>query len=285
VGARYDYQQTYGAQFSPRLHLKFAANEFTDIRLTTGKAWRLPNMIVDNSSLLATAKAWSLPSTVQQEVVWNSGISVVRQLKLFERPANLTVDFYHARFIRQLVVDREQSPDTFFFSFQNKASFSNTFQAELSFAPSRTLTVRLAYKWLQVKALYNGTEQQQVMIPRHRGLLNMAYASRNKKWEIDATFSLYGKTRLHDIYMPDGSHLKQQMSRPVPMLLAQVTHHFRRFDVYIGGENLANFTQSNPIISAADPTNATFDATRVWAPIVGTIVYAGFRYELKRPKA
>jgi hypothetical protein len=122
------------------------------------------------------------------------------------------------------------------------------------------------------------------MIPRHRGLFNVAYQSRNKRWEFDATFSLYGRMRLHDLHLSDGTMLHGELSGRVPQVLAQVTHHFRRLDVYIGGENLANFTQPDPIVSASDPWAPEFDATRVWAPIVGTIVYAGFRVELKREK-
>jgi len=284
LGARYDMPVNYKAQFSPRLHLKFIVDEFTDLRFTTGKAWRLPNVIVDNSSLLATSKAWSLPSEIKQEVVWNSGISLVRRLTFFNRPASLTADFYHARFQQQLVVDREASADTFFFGFQRNISFSNTFQTEFSFSPWRTITFRAAYKYLQVMANYAGQLQQQIMIPKHRGLFNVAYASRNRRWEVDATFSIYGHMRLHDVHYPDGTYLHHQFSRRVPQVLAQVTHHFRKFDVYIGGENLANFTQSNPIISAEDPYNAVFDATRTWGPVLGTVVYAGFRYELKRAK-
>jgi len=285
LGARYDYQTDFGAQFSPRLHVKFIADEYTDIRFTTGKAWRLPNLIVDNSSLLATSKAWSLPAQVKQEVVWNSGISLVRRLRLFKRESSFTADFYHARFQRQLIVDREASVDTFFFRFQEGISFSNTFQTEFSFSPWRTVTIRAAYKYLQVMAQYGGDLQQQIMIPKHRGLFNIAYASRNKRWEIDATLSLYGRMRLHDVHYPDGSYTHHEISKRVPQVLAQVTHHFRKFDVYVGGENLANFTQSNPIISADDPYNAAFDATRIWAPVLGTVVYAGFRYEIERPKS
>jgi hypothetical protein len=42
-----------------------------------------------------------------------------------------------------------------------------------------------------------------------------------------------------------------------------------------------NFTQKNPIIAADQPFGANFDATRVWAPILGTVVYVGFRTEIK----
>lgn len=284
VGARYDLPTNYKAQLSPRVHLKYIVDEFTDLRLTTGKAWRLPNVIIDNSSLLATSKTWVLPEEIKQEVVVNSGISLVRRLTFFNRPASLTADFYHARFQQQLVIDREASLDTFFFSFQRGTSFSNTFQTEFSFSPWKTVTIRAAYKYLQVMANYDGRLQQQIMVPRHRGLFNVAYASRNKRWEADATFSIYGRMRLHDIHYPDGTHLYDQQSRRVPQVLAQVTHHFRKFDVYVGGENLANFTQSNPIVSADDPYNAAFDATRTWGPVLGTVMYAGFRYEIKRPE-
>lgn len=282
AGARYDHQTDFGGQFSPRLHLKFIADEFTDIRLSTGKAWRLPNVIIDNSSLLATNKAWVLPAQIKQEVVWNSGISLVRRLRLFNRESSFTADFYHARFLRQMVIDREQSVDTFFFGFQDNSGFSNAFQTEFSFMPSKSITLRFAYKYLQVEANYDGQLRQQVMIPKHRGLFNIAYASRNKKWEADATLSVFGKVRLHDVQMPDGTHLHQQTGGPMPMILGQITHHFRKFDVYVGGENLANFTQKDPIISADDPYNAAFDATRTWAPVLGTVFYAGFRYEIDR---
>lgn len=284
LGARYDIQEGFGNQFSPRIHLKYVLDEYTDLRVTSGKAWRLPNAIVDNSSLLATSKVWVLPAKIEQEVIWNSGVSVVRQFRLWKRSASISADFYHARFQRQLIVDREQSVDTFFFAFQSGIAFTNTFQTELSFSPWKTLTIRLAYKYLEVKANYNGKLEQQVMIPRHRGLLNLAYASRNQKWEWDATLSVYGKTRLQDVVLPNGEMLENEKSKIVPIVLSQITYHFKRFDVYLGGENLANFTQKNPIISSEDPFGSRFDATRVWAPIMGTTIYGGFRYEIKRPK-
>ena len=174
--------------------------------------------------------------------------------------------------------------DTFYFAFQQNSAFSNAFQAELSFQPVQPLTIRLAYKWLEVKANYNGKLQQQVMIPPHRILVNAAYATRNKKWEFDATLSVFSKVRLHDVELPTGEVLHHQYGKVFPMVLAQVTYHFRKFDAYVGGENLANYRQANPIVSAQDPTTLQFDATRVYAPILGRLMYIGFRYELKNKK-
>jgi hypothetical protein len=233
--------------------------------------------------LLATNKAWSLPAQTEQEEVWNSGASIYRSLRWWNRAASITVDYYHARFMNQLIADRERSMDTFFFSYQKNASYSNALQAELSFMPVKTITLRLAYKWLQVMAELDGKIQQQVMIPPHRFLMNVAYESRNKRWAADATISVFGKQRLHHAYSSDGTFFGHE-SGIFPNVLAQLTHNFKWGSIYVGGENLANFTQADPIVDAANPFGPNFDATRVWAPIVGTVVYAGFRYEIKRKK-
>lgn len=287
AGMRADYQTAFRDQkekfqFSPRIHAKFALDEYTDIRLTIGKAWRLPTIIMDNSSLLATSKTWVVNASNEQEEVWNSGISVIRNMRWWNRAASISADFYHARFNKQFIIDREQSTDSIFFGFQSNVSRSSTFQTELSFMPWKSITFRFAYKFLEVKADYAGSLRQQVMIPQHRGMFNVAFASRNKKWEIDGTISVYSRMRLPDVTLPDGTRLTNEKSKVVPVGLAQITRHFKRWDVYVGGENLFNFKQKNPIISANNPYDPTFDATRVWAPVMGTVIYAGFRYEIKR---
>ena len=38
-----------------------------------------------------------------------------------------------------------------------------------------------------------------------------------------------------------------------PQLMAQVTRYFKTWSIYVGGENLTNFKQGNPIIDAANP--------------------------------
>lgn len=282
LGARYDAPMNYKAQFSPRVHLKYTLDEHTDWRITAGKAWRLPLILSDNYFLLATSKAWSVPTKMEQEVAWNFGTSVVRTGKLWDRAASISGDVFHTRFVNQLVVDRDHSVDTFYFEFQHKTSYSTVAQFEVSVMPMKILTVRLAYKYLDVRANFGGVMQQQVMVPKHRFLVNTAVESRNKKWAWDATFSLYGKMRLHDFMTTDGVHHSDEYSSLVPSLMSQVTYRMKRFEFYVGGENILNFTQPDPIIGASDPFGATFDATRVWAPVLGTVVYGGFRYELKR---
>ena len=57
-----------------------------------------------------------------------------------------------------------------------------------------------------------------------------------------------------------------------------MTRYFRRWSIYIGGENLANFKQKNPIIDAYDPWGSNFDATMVGGPMHGAKAYVAVSY-------
>lgn len=61
---------------------------------------------------------------------------------------------------------------------------------------------------------------------------------------------------------------------------AQITKFFRNWSVYLGGENLGDFTQKNPVISADNPYGSDFDGTMVWGPTQGRKFYVGFRYNI-----
>ena len=61
---------------------------------------------------------------------------------------------------------------------------------------------------------------------------------------------------------------------------AQVTKKINDFDVYLGVENILSYTQENPILSYNNPNSPSFDASLVYAPIYGRMVYFGFRYKL-----
>jgi len=285
-GSRYDYHSIFGGQFSPRVHLKYLLSEMTDLRFTAGKGWRVPNFIIDNISLLASSKQWIAPSETKPEISWNIGGSLVHEMKIFERKATISLDFYHTRFENQLIIDRDETVNTVVFSNLKNSSFSNSFQTEFSFSPIKNLDVRLAYKFLDVQAKYGNEMRQQVMIPRHRGFVNLAYRSRNKRWEYDFTCSIFSPSRLpiqRDM-TNDTLLISDMKSRMYPMMNAQITHIYKKFDFYIGGENLTNFRQRDPIIDASNPFGSKFDATNICGPLTGVNIYVGIRYAIAKTK-
>ena len=274
-GTRYDYHLLFGQQIVPRVHLKYKLSEYTDFRLTSGKGWRVPNYIMDNISLLANSYAWVAPIEIKPEVSWNVGGSIYQEFDMKNNPASITVDFYRTWFENQLVVDREN--DLIRFSNLENQSVSNSFQVEVSIEPIQRFVVRGAYKYLDVRSLFGDSLQAKVMIPKHRGFLNLAYTTRNKRWDYDLTLSVFGKARLAAT-----SQSSREFSDVFPRLNAQVTYKLKKWDFYLGGENLTNYRQENPIIEPENPFGPNFDATRAWGPIIGYNIYVGLRYSIKR---
>ena len=285
-GSRYDYHSIFREQFSPRVHLKYLLSEMTDLRFTAGKGWRVPNFIIDNISLLASSKQWIAPSETKPEISWNIGGSLVHEMKIFERKASISLDFYHTRFENQLIVDRDDAINAIVFSNLKNSSFSNSFQTEFSFSLIKNLDIRLAYKFLDVQAKYGNEMRQQVMIPRQRGFVNIAYITRNKRWEYDFTCSVFSPSRLpiQRDFSNDTLLISDMKSPTYAMINAQITHIYKKFDFYLGGENLTNSTQKNPIIDAANPFGSKFDATNIYMPITGINIYLGIRYAIAKNK-
>jgi len=280
AGFRGDYHNLFGFIPSPRVHMKISPTKKTDIRLTTGRAWRVPNFIADNTNMLATNRIWTNFSTLQPEISWNFGGSLVQSFDLFENNYSLTVDYFHTRFEQQLIVDME---DQYFVAFYNLngRSYSNTVQVELTTEPIENLELRFIYKLTEVKTTFGGVFQQRMMVPRHRGMFNAAYKTKNEKWEFDFTTSIMGMMRLTHIHVPNGIDIAEE-TKTFAILNAQITHMWKNWDFYIGGENLGNYIQKDAIIGADDPFGNVFDATRVYAPISGINVYFGFRYKIAR---
>lgn len=281
-GLREDYHNLFGFQFTPRGHFKFVLSEWTDLRITGGKGWRVPNYMVDNISLLASSRTWIAPDSVRPEISWNAGGSIVQRFKLGNREASITVDYYYTGFENQLIVDRDVNVDQIVFKNVQGKSFSNSLQVELSMELARDFEARFAYKYLDVRAPFGGSVQQKAMIPVHRGFMNLGYTTRNKRWQFDLTTSVFGEARLMTSQLSDSTYTSDTKSKVFPLLSAQITHTFKKFEFYLGGENLLNYRQSNPIIENENPFGSYFDATRIWAPVFGVNIYAGVRFTLEQ---
>lgn len=281
AGIRYDYHNLFGSILVPRIHSKLVLDEKTDLRFTAGRGWRVPNYMMDYVSLLATSRSWTTPVAPQQEISWNIGGSVVREFKLFKKKASLVVDYYYTYFENQLIVDRDIDPTSMVFRYSQDLSYSHAIQSELSFSPFKQFEVRLAYKYLDVKAMYNNLLQKKVMVPTHRGFANFAYQTRNKKWSYDLTVSVFGEARLPSYQDENGVVHRDDRSQTFPLVNGQITYTHKKMDFYLGGENLLDYRQSNPILGVDNPFGSTFDATRVWAPVMGQMIYAGFRFTLE----
>ena len=284
LGARVDYHNMYGWEFTPRANYKLNLTEDMSIRLTAGRGFRVSNYMTDNLSLMATNLPWKIDQDILPEVSWNFGGSWLWNFKLFDHKATWGIDYYHTLFTNQLIVDRDESIDYIHIKNLDGRSFSNALQTDFKFEPLSRFEIKLAYKFLDVRATTGGKLETLMMVPQHRGFINLGYETRNHRWSYDLTFSVFGKQRLAKLQRPDGTFTEDNWSKPYPMLSAQVTHRFKKFEIYVGGENILDYRLKNPIIGVENPFGERFDATRIYAPIFGINVYAGFRISLDKNK-
>ena len=128
---------------------------------------------------------------------------------------------------------------------------------------------------------FNSEDKIAPLSPKNRGLFNISYATNFDKWVFDITANYVGKSRvpLHEV--ENQIQVDESLSDPFYLYNAQVTKKFRKFDVYLGGENLLSEMQENPIIDAENPNSKVFDASLIYAPVMGTVIYAGLRYKIK----
>jgi len=56
----------------------------------------------------------------------------------------------------------------------------------------------------------------------------------------------------------------------------------RKWEIYVGCENILGYKQKNPIIDAAHPFGENFDSSLIWGPIHGQMVYLGIRFAIEK---
>ncbi|HEX8515341.1 MAG TPA: TonB-dependent receptor [Bacteroidia bacterium] len=281
AGVREDYHNIHGLQFTPRLHLRYNPVKNTTLRLSGGRGFRSPNMFVENQSVFASSRVIIFKEAPRAEIAWNYGISVNQQFKLFTNDAFINVDFFRTDFQNQLIVDVDQHVNKIVFYNLNGRSYSHSLQVDMGFEPLEEFAVKLAYKWYDVKTTYNYELLDKPYVPRHRIMLNMAYSTYMEIWKFDITGNWFGRGRIPSTVLSPAEYQLPKHSREYFLLQAQVTKKFRKFELYLGCENALNYTQSNPIVAADSPFGPNFDASMIYAPIEGRIIYAGLRLEIK----
>ncbi|WP_276496536.1 TonB-dependent receptor [Pontibacter litorisediminis] len=278
AGARVDFHNLYGTVFTPRFNLKYDLSPNTIVRVATGKGFRVANPVAENTAALVSSRSFVAEEDLQPEEAWNIGGSFTHYFELGGRPGAFVTDFYHTSFMNQVVADMYSQPGQVLFYNLDGRSYSNSFQAELQYELLKGLDAKAAYKYYDVKTSYKGELLQKPMIPEHRFFVNLGFATPFDKWRADLTTQYFGLMPL----APVSRQAEQQghTSKRFATVNTQVTRAFKRWEVYLGAENLLNYRQPEPIMGASEPFGSNFDASMVWGPITGRVVYAGLRFRI-----
>ena len=277
VGLRGDWYNKAGFRLSPRLTLKWKPADWLVVRANGGRGLRYSTPVVDNFGVLSTGKAIGGAYMEHPlEESWTFGGNATWYIG-GASTTYLSVDFFRTQFKEQMLVDYSDDRNIRFYrlsGLENGKSYTNNVQVDFGIEPLPRFTVTLTGRYTDARqTLLSQTSDIKPMTSRFKGVLNLQYATNLQKWIFDFTASVNGPCRMWD-FMGGGE------SETYPLLYAQVTKRFKGFDIYVGGENLTNYRQKDPILFASTPLDDRFDASCVWGPLSGIKVYAGVRLTL-----
>jgi len=282
AGVRVDHSSQHGTFVTPRLHLRLHPAQFLTMRLSAGKGYRTAHALAENNYLLASGRRLVF-NDPHQESAWNYGITTAWDIPLWGKLLKINAEYHYTHFVHQMVIDMDRDPQVIIINDLDGKSRSHTWQVDMSYPIVEGLELTLAYRHNDVKATYGGKLREKPLTPRCKGLVAASYKTPLGLWEFDVTLQLNGNGRMPDPYETEDGKLSWDPRFPAHCLLnAQVTRWFRHFSVYLGGENLTNYRQPNPIIAADRPWSERFDPTMVWGPVSGAMAYLGIRINLFR---
>ena len=284
-GAWFDEYQPLRTQWfvTPRVHVKWMAADWVTLRASAGKGYRPVHPLAENHYLMASGRTLNVPHTLIPEEAWNSGVSAVFYIPLKGNSVTVNAEYYYTDFLHQAVIDYDSDPLAISVYDLAGRSFSHTAQVDASYPFTDELEATVAFRWNKVMCTYGNRLLEKPLQSRYKGLFTLSWKPMMSLWQVDVTLQLNGPGRMPEPYMQADGSLSWEREFPAyPQLNMQVTREFRHLSVYVGGENLTNYRQPNPIINAANPWSATFEPTMIWGPVHGIMAYAGVRMNFWR---
>jgi outer membrane receptor for ferrienterochelin and colicins len=291
AGIRVDSHNLLGEFITPRVHVRYTPWERSALRASFGRGKRSANIFAENQNVFASSRVINIANSggsiygLDPEIAWNYGVSFLQGFNLFTRKADVTVDFYRTDFKNQIVVDLENPQEVSFYNLAGD-SYANSFQGEFSYNVFEGFDFRTAYKFYDVKTQYSSGKLEKPLTPKHRVFANVSYQTVQKEsgsqWKFDTTYNWLSEQRFSSTASSPIQFQLPEYTPTLSTLNAQITKVFsNKFEVYLGGENLTNVKQKNPIVSADNPFGSNFDTTFVYGPIFGSMYYAGLRFKIK----
>jgi outer membrane receptor for ferrienterochelin and colicin len=284
VGLREDYNSKYGWLFTPRTNIRFGITENIVLRASVGCGYRAPNVISDNLGYLASTRMIEVAAidSMGIEKAWNYGTNATFYIPIWNsQRLTLSIDYFRTNFASQVILDLDRDRNNIFVYNSSARNNTNALQTDISFSIIRGLDVFAAFRynrsWYTLRNGNNSYFVEKPLISKYRGLLNVSYATKFRKWVFDYTIQLNGPSRLPSA----NGYLAAVKNSPTYYIqFIQITKNTKRVDFYLGAENITDYRQKNPIIGAENPFVKGFDASQIWGPLMGRKVYVGLRFRL-----
>ena len=103
----------------------------------------------------------------------------------------------------------------------------------------------------------------------------------HKQWNWDLTVNWNGNSRLPLLNEHPNNLQIGAISDAYWLANSQVKFNpNKKWEFYIGAENLFNYQQPNAIIDSSNPFSENFDASLIWGPVFGRKIYGGLKLNI-----
>ena len=281
-GLRLDHHNKYNSVVTPRLLGKYEFSDETILRASFGTGFRTINLFNEYSNLLSSGRDIIIAEELNPEKVVNFGVNLVQYFTIGDAHADLVVDYYKTNFTNKIIPDYNSNSSQVIFENLHGSASSDIFQVETNVKLFNSLEIKNSYKYNIVKHTQNGIEEDAPFIPKHKILSNISYAFDENKWSANVSMNWFGSQTLPDTKNNPVEYRRPAESDPFAVFNAQINKNWESFEFYAGVENVFDYKQSNPIVSAENPFGQYFDTSFIWGPVKGREIYAGFRFRLIR---
>ncbi|MBF2708805.1 TonB-dependent receptor plug domain-containing protein [Flavobacterium soyangense] len=297
AGGRVDNHNRLGTFFTPRLHIRYNLWDKGVLRASAGRGKRSANIFAENQPLFASSRTFDILGAngkiygLNPEIAWNYGLSFSQGFLFLGKKSDIGFDFYKTDFKSQVVVDLYTTPivpgnqQVLFYNLKGK-SYANSAQLDFNIELAKHLDLRTAYKYYDIQTDYLSGKSERPMQSKNRFFGNLSYEThkdeKGKQWKFDFTYNWSGKQKLPNTSSNPERDRLPNYSPSYSLMNTQITRIFSdTFEIYLGGENIGNYTQKKAILGSENPFGSTFDASIVYAPVFGQMYYAGLRFKIK----
>ena len=244
------------------------------LRANIGRGFRYTYPYAESYDFFANNRNLIRPASPFYELATNAGASIAWNGYFDGFNVKTKAEVFATQFENQLVVDRETAGELYF-TYQSgnqaiSAMISNTLELGEQWEYDLSFQLNRSY------ATQGNEYQQNPLMPYWRILHGLDWSNPLETSKASLILQQVGPVRL-----PNHPGIAEEFSEPFLNAQVQFTKRFRKFEAYLGVQNLFNTIQENPILDHQNQMGTNFDASLIYAPIQGRRMYGGIRFNFE----
>ena len=304
LGFRYDYNNTHGTIFTPRLAYKWSINDTNIFRINAGTGFRVVNLFTEDHAALTGARDIVVLNDLKPEKSYNANLNYIKKIYL-DSGSIVGLDFsaFYTYFTNRIVPDYLSNANQIIYDNISGYAVSKGLTLNADISLSNSLKLLLGGTLMENTVTENGISEQQLLTEKFMGTWAISYKIKSWNLSFDYTGNIYSPMQL-----PLLGELDPRKPQSPWWSIQNIQFTFdglKSFEFYGGVKNLLNWTpnKGNPfliarandpfdknvqfdasgqaIATADNPYALTFDPTYVYAPNQGIRGFLGIRFNLK----